>query len=488
MGGWASDFISHASNVTGITHATESIGSSLSHPETILSDVTKTTYQAYSDTTAEAYRNRGVALGVAVTSIPGMQIAGLSMIAGSLYDQDASNQIYDVVTGKYADEQEKLQEKQENYEDAIANYEKVMADLKNKFIIPEEIFQLAYGNKAERTSEAMMSQLDALRADLEAAMRDFNDKYDFIQKTLDHKFLKYFMWVPLVIGGLANDTSDFMTQGDWAAGRRVLSVILNIVAIVIAVVITILTWGASTPFTAAMIAGSISSLIGLILSLDGMYGQGLLMNGVWSSLDFLLNDVLHLDGIKELGTDKLSDSKYYEELTGYFSTLNTIVGIAASIVAVYTAPANLGAQVSKTFGISSGVAKTYAGISSALNAAMTVGDILEQNKQYEALKDKMEEDISKLNSEISAAMSRKMMSSYREVEDMLTYTSNIVSEHAMSAFASPTTSFDPEMTIAANFGYRYQGTSFMDFGVEDMFVEGGLAGGDSYMSDILYRI
>jgi len=410
-----------------------------------------------------------------------------------VYFSSETEELIDVLTGEYHREQKALAAKQVEYEQAVAEYERVMQEFRNEFVIPEEIFQLSHGNKAQRAAAELGGEIDVLRAQLEKAIAEFNQTYKFVQRTLRDSVFKYFMWIPLVIGGLANDATDVILKGDIDALKRIVTVVLLIVVIVLAVLASIPTGGASL----SIVVMGISALISLVIMLDGSYAQGMVMNGVWSMLDMLLNDVLQADEIDQLGTKKLKDPEYYDKLTAGFAAINALVGAIASMGAMSEgafaqggAMSTAGSQLGSAMGLSpamSGAAGTLSSIYGLYSSAMTIGDLVEQNKQYDALVKEVEAKKLEVETNIFSWMRNKMMDSYRETEDMLEYTSNIVADNAMSFFNKPGTSFDPEMVIAANFGYRYQGTSIMDFGVDMTFNDSDLAGSNDYISSIIHR-
>lgn len=451
---------------------------------------------AYDKLSDFTYDNRGV-LAIPIIGILSAPL-GIILAGGALANTNLANEILDVITGEYAREQKAIAEAQKNYDDKMAEYEDAIDVLQSKYVIDDEIFQLAANNKLREIQERYTAELKTMADDLQKMVDNFNTDYKNFQSVLDDKYMKYFMWVPLVVGGLVSDVSDLITKGDWEAGRRALNiaeqVIGLIITIVMAVAATIASGGTATPFTVALIVSAITQLVALVITLDSIYGQGLIMNGVFSMLDILLNDVMDIDGKwEELGTGKLSDTQYYEELTGYVSIINTIVGTIAGLVAVFSSPpAGLQAQIASTSPLlSSAMAVTsslpYRTLSTIYEAAMLYEDYQKQEEALEAFRKKSIEDIDKLNAKIQSAAKRKMIQSYREEEQMLTGTSNIISEYAMSSFDNPTSSFDPEMTIAANYGYEYSGDNIMDFIPEYTINYEELAGGVGYEDKILYK-
>ena len=430
----------------------------------------------------------------AVGFLAGGPILGVAALTAGVLFGSETEELIDVLTGEYHREQKKLAAKQVEYEQAVAEYERVMQEFRNEFVIPEEIFQLSHGNKAQRAAAELGGEIDVLRAQLEKAIAEFNQTYKFVQRTLKDSVFKYFMWIPLVIGGLANDATDVILKGDVDALKRIVSVILLVIIIVVSALAGAFTGGA----TWAVTVMAISALISLVIMLDGSYAQGMVMNGVWSMLDMLLNDVLQADEIDGLGTKKLKDPDYYDKLTAGFAAINALVGAIASMGAMAegafaqggamnVAAGELGTMVGLSPAMSS-AAGTLSSIYGLYSSAMVVGDLIEQNKQYEALVKEVEAKKSEIETNIFSWMRNKMMESYREAEDMLEYTSNIVADNAMSFFNKPGTSFDPEMVIAANFGYRYQGTSIMDFGIDMTFNDSDLAGSNDYIASIIHRI
>jgi len=407
-------------------------------------------------------------------------------------------EVFNVFTGKYADDQKRIAKTQDHYKDVVAEYEKAIDSLQSKYVIDDEIFQIKASNDAFDVQKEYQTELKAIKNKLDKLVKDFNSDYKHFQSLLDDKYLKYIAWTPLVVGGFVSDVKDAITKGDWEAARRAVNIVIRVavlvLTVVVAVVATASTGGAATVFAIAAVTSAITQLISLVLTLDNMYGQNLLMNGVFSILDFYLNDILHLDeNFKELGTYKLSDTKYYEELTGYITTVNTIVNAVASIAMLGSTPpeglADKISAISPTLGSVSAITSSmeYQALYTIYNSAMLYKNYEKQEEALKALKEKSIEDVNKIQNKISTMRKRKMMKAYKAEEQMLTDTSDILSEYVMSSFSNPTSTFDPEMTIAANYGYEYSGDNIMSFVPDYTTDYEELAGGSKHINKILYR-
>ena len=441
--------------------------------------------------------NRGLLTAVPLFFVPviGPELAVADLGIG-IADPDITNEMFDVVTGKYADDQKRLQEESDRYNNLAKQYNDELANMASEYVIDDEIFQIEAKNKFRAKEDEYYGTLDQMKAQFDADLKKFNEKYKFVQKLLNNKYAKYIMIGPLIIGGIVSDAKAAFVHGDWKAAKHLLTIGLEVLGIVIAVLLAIPSGGQSLWVAIPLWTAVITQTINLVITLDSLYAQGLLMHLVFSMLDIVLNDVLHLDKIApKLDTYKLSDAKYYNELTGYVRMLNTVVGLVAGLTALYTMPEGYASTALEgtVFGSEGAIgavtsSSTYKELYTAYIVSSTTKDIINQQKAYEALKEKLQKDTDKLFKRIRDLRTRKIMKSYKEEKDMLTDTSDIISNYVMSGFSTPTSTFDPEMTIAANFGYEYKGNNIMDF-MDKLTIDfNSLAGGKKYTSDILYSM
>jgi radical SAM protein with 4Fe4S-binding SPASM domain len=450
--------------------------------------------RAWNNAGDELERNRGTLLGIVMLANPFTFVAGIAMIGFGLTNQEDANQVYDVVTGKYSDDQQKVNDAVEGYNELVDKYEDTMDKLTDKWVMPDEVLQLVASAKLKRTQREWSAKLSEASARVDALVKEFQENYDFIQGVLKHPQLKYLMWLPLVVGGIASDAKGFFLDGDMEAGGRLLNILWKLTQIAILVAISILVPGGYV-FTTTTTIAIITQIMDLVITLDSQYGQGVLMNAVFSMLDMLLNDVFNLkESWSELGTYMYSDAKYYQELTEYFMAINTIVNISAKVVMLSTTPENASAilmahlpdTVAAVF--SSDAYTTYEMLSTAYNGYVTYQDTVQAEEALQETKRRLRADTDKIYDKIAKLNARRLIQSYKQVEDMLTYSSNRNAEYVMSGFVNPTSTFDPEMTIAANFGYEYKGEAFMDFGISMDNNVVGNAGTDEYIANILYKL
>lgn len=409
-----------------------------------------------------------------------------------------------VFDGQYAEENKDLKKKSDKYNKKQQQYKDAIDKVNNKFVIPEEIFQLAHKRDVREVEDKFEPELKALYNQLKAAQDKFNKDFHTINNALKNsKFESLLLWMPMVVGGLVSDTEDFLTKGDWAAGRRLLNISLEVIGVLITIILLIAslaldvaTGGSTSILTVVLVTSLIAQVAILVIQLDSAYARGSMMNGVFSTLGFLLNDVLHMDDwAKQLDIYKLSDSQYYAELTGYVQAIAAITVAVTAIITVNcndfeevsaSASANMPEGLSEYTTITSSM--TYKEIALAYNAYSTTNNIIKQNEALEAMKKKAKEDTDKLHERIELRRKQKMMQSYRQVEDMLNPIDDILANYVISGFNTPTETFDPENIIAANFGYRYQGDDILSFTREYNTDYNSLAGGSKYINKILYKI
>ena len=460
----------------------------IKNPVSVFKRVGQTIEGAYDDVAKFVKDNRAFFGGLALNwFLPGF---GMIIAGASIVFKDEANEMFDVVTGRYARDQEDLANQQSRYNAAVDAFEEEMYQLSQNAILPDEIFQIAAANKMGLASAEGQDELDILKDALEAAVAEFNEKYEFVGRTLSDSFFKYFMWLPLIIGGLANDVRK-MFKGDIDAFKRIANIAIQVITIAILVIGSIATGGASLGVAMVIIA----SIVSLVITLDTTYGQGLLMNLIFSTLDFALNEVLQMDEWAGKDFGKLGDKEYYAELTGYVQMAMTIAKIVGVLINpsdfIHTMSVGAG-EVAAALAVSTEViaaAKTFSEVWTYFSYAKQINDIYLMKKASDKLVDMLEEEKTEILTraeKLRMTKRRQDMWTMSSIQNQVFEPAERIASYIMEGFGNPTSSADPEMLIAGNHGYVYNGDVLEEFNLLAEFNTGAAAGDPRYSRTIIY--
>lgn len=136
------------------------------------------------------------------------------------------------------------------------------------------------------------------------------------------------------------------------------------------------------------------------------------------------------------------------------------------------------------FGIST---STYSSIYKAFSAAMSVGDMLNAKKAYEAMNDKFAEDKAKLDTLIDNKYRKNFMKHYKDTAYFLQDQQEYIDRYVWGMTAESMYVDPYGTTPVANTRFTPdKDTRVMSFGFEDMFDESSSAGSRGYFNSILY--
>lgn len=393
--------------------------------------------------------------------------------------------------------------------------------------------------------ELMVRQLKQMMANLKA-------DFDFVVGLTEGPFLQRIIGsLTMMVGGLSNNLDNVFegeaTSEDWK----------NIIIVVIIVVAIVFTAGAAAAAGAAFAAGTgtalafglaitalVLSVIGALMTLDGMYANGAATGAIMGSLDFIFNDLLNLDDFVGKDFNKFDkDHEDYQEMVMYTQVAAAVGSLAASWG---SSLANSGSTASKevakgslmkpstwdigtastygtdvasqqtgmlaaqdaglvtntrslfggaleigdtlaqssVFGVSF---TTYSDIYEAFTIASDVKDMIAMNDQYNQLGNKLIKDAEVINVAIVENTIQKTRLHIADSAYFLQDQQEYIDRYIWS-MVSDSMYVDPYGTTpVANIRFQPdKDTRMMNFGFEDVFDESKQAGSKGYFNNIIY--
>lgn len=266
--------------------------------------------------------------------------------------------------------------------------------------------------------------------------------------------------------------------------------------------------GGWAAMTALQAAAFILTVTVTFMTLDGMYANGAATGAIMGMLDFVFNDLLNLDDLIGSDFEKFDkDHEDYQEMVMFTKLAMSITsaglnwassaGNYATAAKYGTSPwseqtailaeldASMAANSTTTFfGIST---STYSSIYKAFSAAMSVGDMLNAKKAYEAMNDKFAEDKAKLDTLIDNKYRKNFMKHYKDTAYFLQDQQEYIDRYVWGMTAESMYVDPYGTTPVANTRFTPdKDTRVMSFGFEDMFDESSSAGSRGYFNSILY--
>lgn len=462
---------------------------------------------------------------------------------------DDLDQVLKVASGKYHEDAEKVAAKQAQVEEQAAIYNSGLDQLVERMeglIAFDQIFQMAMSNRVDEYVAKYSPQLQALMGEYKDLVAKLKSDYDFVLGLTEGPFLQKIVGsLLMIIGGLMHDIGDIISgKANGDTWKRIVTAIILVILVVITVFFPALiglTAGAISTIVIAML-----TVLSAFMTLDGMYANGAGTSAIMGVLDTVFNDVLNLDDRVGSDFDKFDkDNEDYAEMVMYvkLSIAMAQVYVAWSAMAESAAEnaavanstklANAGSTsgeaaligVSGTYG--SGIApevlstatvnqasvqateylggavtigtsaadstvlgvsmKTYSQIYDAYSKASSVGDVVEANKRYEELKDKLESDKAKVDDAIFKKISKNHMKNYKDSAYFLQDQQEYIDRYLWSMTANNMYVDPYGTTPVANSRFTPdKGTRIMSFGFEDAFDESKQAGSKGYFNSILY--
>ena len=419
-----------------------------------------------------------------------------------------------------------------------------LSDRMDSLIAFDEIFHMAIANRLDAKQdkegaeiEKLLTEYSAMRRQLENMITQLKSEYDFVIGLTEGPFLQRLIGSGLmIIGGLMSDMGDILSgDADSGTWKRLLNVAIMVIAIVIIIVMIVFSAGAASPLLYVALA---LVVINTFMTLDGMYSNGAATGAIMGALDFIFNDVLNLDDLIGSDFDKFDKNhEDYQDMVGYVQLALTIGAIIAAWGAGGFGTGTEGAVGAGSKGINAGTAGTYgtsmgsqqtsmlaaqdAGLVTNTvnygNGALTIGDTLQtssflgmkfstysslydaykiasnvkdfvsQNKLYEDMKNKLKEDMEKVNQVITSKTNKSMMKHYKDTAYFLQDQQEYIDRYVWS-MTSQNMYVDPYGTTpVANIRFTPdKSTRGLSFGFEDLFDESTLAGSKGYFNNIIY--
>ena len=415
------------------------------------------------------------------------------------------NQVIKVLSGQYHADAKKVQKMQDALEAKQLEY-KGQADLLiekiDSLIAFPEIFQMAAANRLDQLDALYGPQLDALIKQLESPIAQLKSDYDFVIGLTEGAFIQRLIGsVVMIVGGITNDLNDILS------GKADSSTWQRIITAVVLVIIVVFMW--CNPIGWAAIAAAVITTIVTFMTLDSMYANGAATGAIMGMLDFIFNDLLNLDDLIGSDFEKFDkDHEDYQEMVMYTKLAMSLTSAGlnwASSAGNYATAAKHGtsawseqtamlaaqdvgmveANMATTFfGIST---STYSDIYKAYSAAMSVGDILNAKKAYEAMNDKFAEDKAKLDTLINSKYRKNFMKHYKDTAYFLQDQQEYIDRYIWGMTANSMYVDPYGTTPVANTRFTPdKDTRVMSFGFEDMFDESSSAGSRGYFNNIIY--
>ena len=418
-------------------------------------------------------------------------------------------QIGAVASGRYHDDVKKIQKMQDALEAKQLEYKgqvDVLVEKIDSLIAFPEIFHMAAANRIDELDALYGPQITALIKQLEFAIAQLKKDYDFVIGLTEGAFIQRLIGsIIMIVGGLSSDLGDILSgkanSGTWQRA-------ITVVALVIIVVLMWWNPGGWAAMTALQTAAFVLTVIVTFMTLDGMYANGAATGAIMGMLDFIFNDLLNLDDLIGSDFEKFDkDHEDYQEMVMYTKIALSLTSAGlnwASSAGNYATAAKHGTSAwseqtamlaaqdadmaansaTTFFGIST---STYSSIYKAYSAAMSVSDILNAKKAYEAMNDKFAEDKAKLDTLINSKYRKNFMKHYKDTAYFLQDQQEYIDRYVWSMTAESMYVDPYGTTPVANIRFTPdKDTRVMSFGFEDMFDESSSAGSRGYFNSIIY--
>lgn len=460
-------------------------------------------------------------------------------------------QVLKVYSGQYHRDQKKIAEKQkqlEGYQNKFNGSMRLLSEKMDSLIAFDEIFKMSMGNKMDALSAEYGPQMEKLMEEYKALTAKLKSDYDFVIGLTEGPFLqKIIGGIIMIHGGLMSDLGDVLSgKADGATWKRVITATLLIIAVVVMCFFPP-AWGAiplligqtlsilslvmtlDSMYAGGVITGVAMSILDFIfndvLNLDDTLGsdfnkfdkdhedyQELVM---YIKLSIAVAQMINAgygmmtapDPTSIIGAAAVGDTIAETSMAGVVGEFGTAgeafaAGAAQNGVTSF-AQASLPSATNAATSMFGGALKigdtmanssflgvsatTYSGIYDAYSKAMSVKDVVTANEAYEKLKDKLEEDKSKLNDAIMSKIRKNFMKSYKDVAYFLQDQQEYIDRYVWG-MTSQNMYVDPYGTTpVANMRFTPdKDTRVMSFGFEEMFDDSKMAGSKGYFNNILY--
>lgn len=396
--------------------------------------------------------------------------------------------------------------------------------------------------------DQLNSEYSRMVAELKRMVAQIESDYDFVIGLTEGAFIQKIIGsVIMIMGGIMSDLGDIIEgKADGDSWKRIIMTIVLVILIIIAIFFPP-AWGlvaGTATFTTTYLIIIGLMILNAFMTLDGMYANGAATGAIMGVLDSIFNDILNLDDLIGSDFEKFDrNHEDYSQMVGYvqLAISLTTVYLAWSSSSAYYAAQEASKEVGKTaltetskasigelglqasapgfmdtamFSQSNQVVSnqssylggnlivgsgtsdsylfgvtftTYGKIYEAFNNALSIKDMVSANKQYNDLKEKLEEDRNRLNEAIQAKTQKSFMKHYKDTAYFLQDQQEYIDRYIWSMTAQNMYVDPYGTTPVANIRFTPDNdTRMLSFGFEDVFDESKLAGNRSYFNNILY--
>lgn len=445
---------------------------------------------------------------------------GMNKLGGEIAQVGSDlKQVGKVLGGDYHDDTKRLAEYKARLDAKAVEYNTGIDNLTERMdslIAFHEIFQMALGNKMDAYIAQFNPQLQAMMKEYQAMVTRLQAEYDFVIGLTQGSFLeKVIGSLIMIVGGIMSDMKDIMSgNADGETWKRLIVTTITVIAIVA------LFFVPGLQGVALAIAVACAS-IAAFMTFDGMYANGAATGAIMGVLDTIFNDVLNLDDLVGSDFNKFDkDNEDYSEMVMFtklaFSLASVTAawqGTASTMVTEYVSTeggfvaadsaagqAALGVESTSYLGGSLQVGNsmanssfagvsftTYSDIYKAYSTAQSAKDMVEANKQYEDLKDKLLSDSSKIQDALDSKYRKNFMKHYKDTAYFLQDQQEYIDRYLWGMTAQNMYVDPYGTTPVANIRFTPdKDTRVMVFGFEDMFDTNKMAGSKGYFNSIIY--
>ena len=409
----------------------------------------------------------------------GAALMGMPLPAamGLIFGSDTFQAQYDYIQGDMQEDIEDIEALQELIEQYGDEYLDMQEELMDMALFFDEIYVISESNRTDRYHKDVITPAEAKLA---RKVAEFNERWGSIMRlNSDSTFGKLTLSGVMVIGGVMTDIGRIFDSELPGADR--MKAAGRIILLIVSIVILVFSWG-----TAGF---SWEWLVGLILfwmSMDAGYGQSGIYSAILSFLDLMINDLLEAD---ELFSSRLAALDDDHELHAMAIEATAQVVAIATIIASMTGVMNMstgGGQPNQL--ITSIVA--YAGVIQKYYAvfqqAMSVYDFVEANKAREEIERQLEEALRKSNDRLDSIRRKRFLLNVADFQYVQSDADEIINNFVLKASSSAVPMLDPESMVLMN--TRFKQEPIVQYGFEEVFNSGSMAGDDNYHKEILYGI
>lgn len=361
--------------------------------------------------------------------------------------KEFGTEAWGVISGDEKEKREAIAAQKEKLDKMKADTEAKIDTLKNRIGTLEffpEIFQLSATNQLKFTYQRASTEFNIELEKYNSMAEGYQEDYKMMISQTE-TFLGKLVWgIIKIVGGLGRDLFNAVFHLDWDAFLRILHVVVDVGFIVIAV-LTLQWW--AVPIL----------VLDLLLYLDRSYADGLISMALMRTLDFVLNDVLHLEDAIPWFNRFDEDSKYYQETMMYLQLIIQLSGMIAKLFIAPYVGKYIAAEVGSLFDFGEGLNTVkeiadlgYAGYSTYAAVKSAREQYAEANEAYENLAKELKDKREKAQKRYLEARSRKMRRAYQEADMYVGGVAIFTANNVASCNSDITNAYNPVARIPYN--------------------------------------